>query len=199
MNKKYCYRKVNFPIDGYVAAVFWKSTDGEANLLHIMLPIYKNLKVVGKELRFFKKDMKNQKDSIEIYGALVVKIKFKRTSPLKKECWVTESETSLDYIYRTKQYVNVLKDENKLYQIMVMPACFDTKKRKWFLTNWLPVLPTVTDEELIKIAIMSTKTQVDPSAKDMALYTIEWIKGFDIDSGELFERESERSSTDAVC
>ena len=49
-----------------------------------------------------------------------------------------------------------------------MPYQYEVKKKNWVLSNWLPVLATITDEELGKIAVMSTKTQVDPSAKEMA-------------------------------
>lgn len=189
---KYCYREVGFIKEGYIASVFVKAINGDEEFVNPMLAVYKNLKELGKDLKNLKKDLKNQKkDPIDIYGALVIKIKFHRTSPLRKEFWQTESDIKLDNMYRIKQYFKMLKNFGKLYQIMVMPHHYDIEKKAWTLTNWLPVLSTITDEELGKIAIMSTTTQVDVSAKSMALYSIEWIKGYDIVLGELIEKNKE--------
>jgi len=189
---KYCYREVGFIKEGYIASVFVKAINGDEEFVNPMLAVYKNLKELGKDLKNLKKDLKNQKkDPIDIYGALVIKINFHRTSPLRKEFWQTESDIKLDNMYRIKQYFKMLKNFGKLYQIMVMPHHYDIEKKEWTLTNWLPVLSTITDEELGKIAIMSTTTQVDVSAKSMALYSIEWIKGYDIVLGELIEKNKE--------
>lgn len=78
---------------------------------------------------------------------------------------------------------------------MVLPYHYEVKNKKWVLSNWLPVLATTTDEELGKIAVMSTTTQVDSSAKDMGLYSIEWVKGVDVDTWELVENEETRKSS----
>lgn len=188
---KYCYREVDFYRDGFIALVFAKVINGDAEFIYSMTPVYKNIKELAKDLKKFKKEMKDQKDPVDIYGSIVIKIKFCRTSPLKKEFWTTESEINLNHVYQSKQYMEVLKNEGKLYKIMVMPHHYDIEKKAWTLTNWLPVLSTITDEELGKIAIMSTTTQVDVSAKSMALYSIEWIKGYDIVLGELIEKNKE--------
>lgn len=189
---KYCYREVEFVKEGYIAVVFVKAINGNEEFTNPMQMVYTNLKELGKDVKKLKKDLKNQKkDPIDIYGALVIKIKFHRTSPLRKEFWQTESDIKLDNMYRIKQYFKMLKNFGKLYQIMIMPHHFDIEKKVWTLTNWLPVLSTITDEELGKIAIMSTTTQVDVSAKSMALYSIEWIKGYDIVLGELIEKNKE--------
>ena len=189
MTKKYCYREVDFYPEGYIAGAFLEEDDGK-RLLYVLRRVNKDLKSAKKEIFKLKKDLKNQKkDPANVYGGLIIKIKFKRTSPLKKEFWETDSDIDLDNFYRFRQYMEVLGGKENLYQIMVMPAFFDIKKNEWLLTNWLPVLATTTDEELGKIAIMSSETQVDMSAKNMALYTIEWVRGLYLETWELVEKE----------
>lgn len=197
---KFCFREVDFYKEGYVAVAFWRAENGTEKLFHPMTTVYKDLKELGMELKMLKKDFKNQKnDPIDVYGALVIKIKFNRTSPLKKEFWETDSVMKLDNMYRIKQYLKMLENYGKLYQIMVMPYYYEVKNKEWTLTNWLPVLSTITDEELGKIAIMSSDTQVDSSAKSMALYAIEWIKGFDIINEELIEKPDKIESEEVNC
>lgn len=187
--EKYCYREVEFCPEGYIGGVFIEEDDGK-KMLYVLRRVNKDLKSAKKEILKLKKDFKNQKkDPANVYGGLIIKIKFKRTSPLKKEFWETDSDINLDNFYRFRQYMEVLGGKENLYQIMVMPAFFDIKKNEWLLTNWLPVLTTTTDEELGKIAIMSPETQVDISAKNMALYTIEWVKGLYVETGEIVEKE----------
>lgn len=189
--KKYCYREVEFYPEGYIGGLLLE-IDENKRILFVLTRIKKDLKSIKKEILKLRKDLKNQKNPINAYGGLVMKIKFNRTSPLKKEYWEIDSDMVLDDIYRMKQYLNVLDGKEKLYQIMVMPQHYDTKKKEWWLTNWLPVLATTTDEELGKIAIMSPGTQVDISAKNMALYSIEWVKGMYVETGELVEKEEEK-------
>ncbi len=197
---KYCYREVDFYRDGFIAVVFVRAMDGNEQMIHAMMAVYKNLKDLGKELKKLKEDMKNQKkDPMDIYGSIVIKIKFCRTSPLKKEFWTTEAEINLNHVYQSKQYMEVLKNEGKLYKIMVMPHHYDVVKKEWMLTNWLPVLSTITDEELGKIATMSNQTQVDQSAKNMALYDIEWVKGFDMVNEELIEKPNKIGNQEVNC
>ena len=106
----------------------------------------------------------------------------------------------LDDLYRVRQYLKMFDNGGeKLYKIMVMPAFYDVKKKKWTLTNWLPVKFNITDEDLAKIAIMSDEIQVDNSAKNMALYTIEWVKGFDLDTGNFIKSKKEVGLERANC
>jgi len=94
-----------------------------------------------------------------------------------------------------KQYIKMFKDGEKFYEIMVMPAFYDAKKKEWLMTNWLPVIKNISDEELGKIAVMSNTTQVDDSAKNMGLYTIEWVKGLYVETWELVDNGGINSST----
>ena len=197
MNKKFCYRKVDFYNEAYIGGVFIRSINNEENrFMYILEEVHKDIKPLLKIIKRFKKDFKeNKKNPADVYGALILKIKFNRISPLKKEFWIkkTKEEMVLDQNYRLRQYIKMFdNDRQGLYQIMVMPYHYETKKKKWILSNWLPVLSTITDEELGKIAVMSTSTQVDPSAKDMALYSIEWVKGLDVEAWELVENEKKK-------
>ena len=194
MNKKFCYRKVDFPTEAYIGGLFIRSVNNEENrFMYILEEVHRETKPLFKIIKRFKKDFKkNKKNPADVYGALIIKIRFNRTSPLKKEFWKIEAEKGMELgqNYRLGQYIKIFdNDKQGLYQIMVMPYHYEIKKKKWILNNWLPVLATTTDEELGKIAVMSTTTQVDSSAKDMALYTIEWVKGFDIETNELIENE----------
>lgn len=194
MIKKYCYRKVDFHKEAYIGGVFIRSENNEEKkFIYMLEEVHKELKTLIKNIKRFKKDFRENKENpAEVYGAIILKIRFNRTAPLKKEFWLTETREGmeLDQGYRVRQYIKMFdNDRQGLYQIMVMPYHYEVKKKKWILSNWLPVLSTITDEELGKIAVMSTKTQVDPSAKYMALYTVEWVKGYDVDEDKLVENE----------
>lgn len=200
--EKFCYRKVDFYKEGYVGMLFLRGGESERFLFPLDL-VYKSKKKLISKLKELKKSVdKDKNNSNEVYGALVMKIKFNRTSPLKKEFWTSKpkEETVLDKYSRIKQYLKMFNGGEKFYEIMVMPALYDIKNKKWFFTNWLPVRLNTTDEELAKIAVMSVETQVDFSAKDMALYTIEWIKGVYVETWELVEKEKTDSiKTDYDC
>ena len=47
---KYCYREVDFYRDGFIAVVFVRAMDGNEQMIHAMMAVYKNL----KESRVFK-------------------------------------------------------------------------------------------------------------------------------------------------
>lgn len=165
-NKKYCYREVDFYDEAYMGFLFVKNKDDNGdNMLYPFELIYKKLENLKKKIKELKIEVeKDKKKPRKVYGGLVMKIRFSRRSPLKKEFWSTEIEEgmNLDYFYKIKQYLEIFKDnKEKLYKIMVMPAFYDIKNKKWFLTSWLPVHFNITDEELAKIAVMSTQTQVD--------------------------------------
>ena len=195
MAKKYCYREVDFYKEAYIGILFLKG-DENKRLLFVLGLIYENKKVLIKKIKQLKQLVDEDKETVgEVYAAAVVKIKFNRTSPLKKEFWETKTEIVLDKTYRTKQYLKMFNDGEKFYEIMVMPGFYNVKKKEWLLTNWLPVGQNITDEELGKIAVMSTETQVDMSAKNMALYKIEWIKGLYVETWELVENGGISSST----
>jgi hypothetical protein len=195
MIKKYCYREVEFYKEAYIGMFFLKD-DGDKRLLFVLDLIYQNKKILINKLKKFKKWINEDKTSeFEVYAAGVIKIKFNRTSPLKKEFWKTDAEMVLDSTYRMKQYIKMFKDGEKFYEIMVMPAFYDAKKKEWLMTNWLPVIKNISDEELGKIAVMSNTTQVDDSAKNMGLYTIEWVKGLYVETWELVDNGGINSST----
>ena len=187
-NKKYCYREVGFYKEGYIGFIFMKGKDDDSQMLYPLELVYKDLKALEKRIKELKLEIKKNKDNpAEVYGGMILKLRFNRTSPLKKEFWKIDSEISLGQVYRIRQYLKMFKDGEKLYKIMVMPAFYDVNKKEWLLTNWLPVMRSITDDDLAKIAVMSNETQVDSSAKHMGLYFIEWAKGLDIDTGELIE------------
>lgn len=197
MIKKYCYRDVDFYEKAYMGIVFLKDEDKNLNTIYPVNTIYKDLKDLKKQFKKIKKESRNRKnDPIDIYGALIMRISFYQKSPLKKEFWETKSDIVLNNFYRVKQYLKMFKDGEGLYKIMVMPYFYNTKEKKWILANWLPVLMTTTDDELAKIAIMSSETQVDASAKNMGLYTIDWVKGFDIETGEILKPNNTYSVND---
>lgn len=196
MTKKYCYREVDFYQEGYMGMIFFKGEDNENKILYPMTRVYKSLKPLKKEIKELKMVLENRNnDPLDVYGALVVKLKFRKTFPLKMEYWQDEPEIKLDKFYRVNQYLKMLKEGESFYQIMVMPYHFEVKKKKWFFSNWLPVLISATEEQLAQVSIMSNETAVDSSAKNIGLYTIEWIKGLYLDNWELVENGGISSST----
>lgn len=190
--KKYCYRKVDFPKTAYAGFLFMKNKDGgEKRMLCPLTFIFEKQSFIEKRIKKLKLELNNyDKCQGEVYGALVMKIKFNRTSPLKKEFWTTNNDLSLDDGHKINEYVKILKNKWYFYKIMIVPVGYNVKNDKWFFVNWLPVKPTTTDDELAKIAIMSDIEVYEP-AKDMALYTIEWVKGFDTNIGEIVEKDND--------
>jgi len=195
MTKKYCYREVEFYKEAYIGMFFLKD-DGDKRLLFVLDLIYKNKKILINKLKELKQWVVEDKtNEFEVYAAAVMKIRFNRKSPLKKEFWENDAEMVLNKSYRIGQYLKMFKDGENFYEIMVLPAFYNVKNKKWLLINWLPVIKNISDEELGKIAIMSQETQVDMSAKNMAMYTIEWVKGLYVDTWELVENRGIDLST----
>lgn len=202
-NRKFCYREVDFYETAYMGFIFMKRKDDDYRMLYPLELVYEKTKAVKKRIMKMKLELdKLKKNAAEVYGAMIIKIRLNRTSPLKKEFWTTETKEKmlLDDLYRIRQYLKMFDNGGeKLYKIMVMPAFYDVKKKKWTLTNWLPVKFNITDKDLAKIAIMSDEIQVDNSAKNMALYTIEWVKGFDLDTGNFIKSKKEVGLERANC
>lgn len=190
---------MDFYKEAYIGVLFLKEDRGEKYIYPLNL-IYQNKKKLISKLKRLKSEInKDKKNESEVYGAMVMKIKLNRTSPLKKEFWETKAEIVLDKTYRVRQYLKMFSDGEKFYEIMIMPAFYNKKGKEWWLINWLPVIRNITDEELAKIAVMSGETQVDSSAKNMALYTIEWIRGLDIVNQEFIEVPSKINNEEVNC
>lgn len=102
MTKKYCYREVEFYKEAYIGMLFLKG-DENKRLLFVLGLIYQNKKILINKLKQLKQSVSEDKtNEFEVYGAAVMKIKFNRTSPLKKEFWETETKEGmiLDNSYR---------------------------------------------------------------------------------------------------
>lgn len=98
MNNKFCYRKVDFPSEAYIGGVFIKSEKNEEKrFMYILEGVFDDIRPLLKVIKRFKKDFKeSKKNPADVYGALIMKIRFNRTSPLKEEFWKIEAKKGME-------------------------------------------------------------------------------------------------------
>lgn len=94
--------------------------------------------------------------------------------------------------------MKMMDDVYQFYNIIVLPAHYDVKKKKWNYINWIPILVTTDDKKLDELVRMSDQP-VDESAKNMGIYSIEYIKGFDLDTSKFVKSQKEIDLEGANC
>lgn len=197
MNKKYCYREPNFPESAYLGVTFIK--DEDVKFIYPMMGLYSSLKKLQFKAKRLKRDLTNKKkDPLEIYGVIAIKINFNKKFPLKKEYWVSPENSSLNKNFRMKEYLKMLEDVCQFYNIMVLPDHYDTKTKKWHFINWIPVSITTDDKKFDELSRTSDQP-VDPSAKNIGIYSIEFVKGFDLEDCELIEPDNKTPLKEVNC
>ena len=92
----------------------------------------------------------------------------------------------------------MLDDVHQFYNIIVSPNNYDLKKKKWEFINWIPVLISTDDKKFNELIRISDQP-VDQSAKNMALYSIEFVRGFDLDTGKFVKSQKEIELEGANC
>jgi len=152
MNKKkirYCYREPDFPESAYLGIMFIGTEIHKTEAIQTLTRIYPTIKSVQIRIRRMKKDLLKPKNGpIYINGAVIAKINFNKRFPLKKEYWNSEEMVPTDEIFRSKEYMKMMDDVYQFYNIMVLPAHYDVKKKKWNYINWIPVLASTDDKNL---------------------------------------------------
>lgn len=85
-----------------------------------------------------------------------------------------------------------------LYQIIVSPRSYDIKKKCWTLANWIPVSVTI-DAQKLEYLLTTSNFNFDESAKSIGLYSVEFMKGFDIDSGKFLKPNPKANQQEPDC
>ena len=86
LRKNFCYRKVDFYNEAFIGGVFIRAENNEENrFMYILEGVHEEIKPLLKTIKRFKKDFKESKKTpADVYGAIIFKIRFNRTSLLKK-------------------------------------------------------------------------------------------------------------------
>lgn len=100
-NKKYCFRDSDFPQNGYVAIVYTKTNDG-FRFFYPLQTFFISTNFLRDEVKLFKQKIEGE-GKMKIHGVIVVKIKFNKTFPLKKEYWNTDKKSPLETDFRIKK------------------------------------------------------------------------------------------------
>lgn len=197
-NQKYCYRDPDWPESGYLGVTFISAKDG-FKAIHPMMELQLTLKALQNRIRKFEKELANRdKDPISVYGVVVIKIHFNKTFPLKKEYWIDTKDSPIKPDFRVKEYMKMLEDVYQFYNIMILPDKYKVKTKKWHYLNWIPVLITTDDKKFEELSRISDQP-VDPSSKSIGIYSIEFIRGFDLDTGKFVKSQKEIDSEEANC
>lgn len=196
-NKKCCYREPDFLPIGYIPVAFISNMDGIKRILPF-ISFHSNIKTLKKEVNFFRKRLAEDKDPINVDGIIVIKVKFKKTFPLNKNHWTDGSDVVVDDGYRIKQYLKMLDDVYQFYNIIILPRFYNVKEKKWLFRNSMPILITADDKKMNEL-IISSDEPVDTSAKSIGIYSIEKIKGFDIDTGKFIDTKKDNINFEANC
>lgn len=197
-NKKFCYREPDFPDSAYLGIIFVGDID-RSKFIQTLTKIYPSIKLLQSTIKKLKKDLFKLKDGpIYVNGVVIIKINFNKRFPLKKEYWDSGEIVPTDGMFKSKEYMKMMDDVYQFYNIMVLPAHYDVKKKKWNYINWIPILVTTDDKKLDELVRMSDQP-VDESAKNIAFYSIEFIRGFDLDTGKFVKSQKEIDLEGANC
>ncbi len=197
MTKKYCFHTPNFPQTGYIAVTFVKTPE-DNHFLFPMTKVFSDNKTLYHEAIKLKKELQAKKKA-EIYTILSIKIKFHKTYPLRKEHWTYVSDDDRYNSYtRGKTYLKMLNDVHQFYQIVVLPYNYNVKKKKWDFTNWIPILITANNDYIDGL-MMDSDQSVDESADSMGMYTIDSVRGLDINSGKIVTPQKSATQTESNC
>ncbi|MBF0208951.1 MAG: hypothetical protein HQK53_18985 [Oligoflexia bacterium] len=197
-NKRFCYRDPEFPNEGYLALLFMSATDDDKlRFLYPMMPLYPSLAMLRTKIRHFKDKLEKRK-KLTVYGVIAVKINLVKKFPLRKEHWANPQGELFEKDYRLTKFREMMADMPQLYSVIVLPNDYDIKTKKWSLINWIPILMTTSDEKIDNL-IKASDQSVDESASSMGIYSIEFTKGFDLDTGKLIEPKSDNIKGEADC
>lgn len=198
MNKKYCYREPNFPKSAYLGIMFVGDVD-RSKFIQTLTKIYSTIKLIQSTIKKLKKDLLKLKNGpVYVNGVVIVKINFCKKFPLKKEYWNSKEIIPSDEMFRSQEYMKMMDDVCQFYNIMVLPANYDVKKKKWDYINWIPILVSTDDNKLDELSRISNQP-VDPSSKSIGIYSVEFVKGFDLDTGKFVKSQKEIDLEEANC
>ncbi len=197
-SQKYCYREPDFPDTAYVGVIFVGKTDN-LRYIQILVQIYPTVKSLQTRVKKLRKDLLKLKEGpIYVSGLVIIKINFNKRFPLKKEYWNSKDIVPTDDLFRSKEYMKMMDDVYQFYNIMVLPAHYDVKKKEWNYINWIPVLVTTDDKKFDELSRISNQP-VDSTANSIGIYSIEFVRGFDMDTGKFVKSQKEIDSEEANC
>lgn len=197
-DKRYCYREPDWPDTAYVGIMFVGGVEG-LRFIQVLIEIYPTVKSLQNKIKKIKKDLLKLKEGpIYVSGVVIIKINFKKRFPLKTEYWNSSEIVPTNDMFRSKEYMKMMNNVYQFYNIMVLPAHYDVKKKEWNYINWIPILVTADDKKLEELSMISDQP-VDSTAKSIGIYSIEFVRGFDLDTCEFVKSQKEVDLEEANC
>lgn len=194
--KKFCYLEPDFPKNIFIALVFLKLDDN--TVLYPLFETFSDIKKLSATLKKLKRHIEKRNPDTDAYGGLVVTLEYDHSFPLKKEYWDPSENLNSNKDIRMMAFLEMLKGPHSFFWVIITPQSYDGKTKTWRLTNWLPIRITTTDKQ-IEALIMSSDQSVEEKARDIGLYSILKVQGFDIEEGKLVEPKAENISREADC
>jgi len=195
-NKRFCYLEPDYPQNIYIAFVFLKL--GENTVLYPLFETFSDLKKLGATLKKLKRVIEKKNPDADAYGGLVVTLRHDHKFPLKKEYWQPSENPNSNKDIRMTAFLEMLKGPQSFFWVIITPQNYDNKTKTWKLTSWIPIRITTTDEQ-IETLIKSSDQSVEEKAKNIGMYSVVKVQGFDIEEGKLVEPRTESVSREADC
>ena len=178
---KYGSKRIEYPQIGYSIMVPLHMPEGELRELFPVIPVFNDLKIAGMYIR----ELVGTGEVSEYFqGTLVAaRLTLEREWPLKKEYW-KNPELSYDPKQRKELMIKLFATPS-FFRLLVTPS---TGTDDWGgLAAAMPF--SVGRDEDIEIFMQTSDWPVDPEAQSAALYRIEKVFGYDLETGEMTENQ----------
>lgn len=194
--KKYCYLDPEFPKRIYISLTFLKIDD--KTLLYPLFETFLDLKKLITAQKKLKRSIEKKNEDTNAYGGLVVELEYNHNFPLKKEYWEPSENPNSNKDIRMMAFIEMLKGPYQFFWVLITPQSYDNKTKTWKMTSWLPIRITTTDKQ-IKALIKSSDQSVDEKAKNIGMYSVVKVQGFDIEEGKLIEPKNDNETPVSNC
>lgn len=185
--------QIDYPKKLYFAAIWIFGKEKKDKMLYFIPKLHKNLTELRKHFRILVEGFnKKSEDRIALDYALVIRLKFIKNSPLKKEMW-TKNAYKLENLSQNLSYINMLEKKD-FYNIIVTPIIpkkgFKIEETLFF--SAFNALKSASDLE-IEALMIGSDMYVPPEAKNAGIYSMEEKFGYGIIDGKKFVNKEKTS------
>ncbi|MBN1169245.1 hypothetical protein JXA63_05135 [Candidatus Woesebacteria bacterium] len=178
---------VKFPKKLYLYAIWTKS---ESLMIYTTNVLHKSfaemLKDAKKTVKYYQENSTNEETVIS--AILVMPVSFVKNYPLKKSLW-REPKLRLDKFDRLLEFIKAIEKPH-FYHLCVTPSFGEIKKGKKRVISFGAPFPIhKSSEKNIDDLMKASDFPVTPEAKNCAIYKFDRVYGYDLESGEIVDRE----------
>lgn len=185
---KYCYLDPDFPDTAFAAVILLRSEELGLSILPFDF-IYVDIEDIKKSVHLVFEEISKQSNEMIIEdNILVFPITLQKRYPLKRAFWST-NVPKYSISHKVKAFIPLI-DRPFLYKLLVTPAFYETKHKRWYLNATYPFSIFAEDTEIEEFMFNSDQP-VYQKAKNAALYTLELPKRLNWKTGEIVEIESD--------